>query len=330
MDGKKRDEVAIMVSINCITYNHEDYIEDALDSFLMQETNFEFEILIGEDCSTDNTLEIVQGYVKKHADKIRLITSDENVGGRANSRRLQKNSKGKYIAICEGDDYWTDPKKLQKQVDYMEKNPKCSMCFHAAKIKEESRKLIKKTMIQPYRIDRISPIKHIINGGGGFCPTASLLYPRRLMENPPKFYLTAHVGDYPLQMYLASEGYAYYISDSMAIYRTGTKGSWTNQLNRERNNKNKIIEIYQQDIKLLKEFNEYTNFEHSLEVENAILKKEFKILLIMGEVITLKSSKYEKHITDLETKDKLKLYALSYFPKTYSKMIRIKNLVFSW
>lgn len=124
----------VIVSICCITYNHEKYIGQAIEGFLMQETNFEFEILIGEDCSTDRTRQILDDYLLKHPDKkIKIITSESNVGANNNAVRVFKAVRGKYIAICDGDDYWTDPLKLQKQVDFLEQNERYIMCGHYSK-----------------------------------------------------------------------------------------------------------------------------------------------------------------------------------------------------
>lgn len=118
-----------VVSICCITYNHEKYIEEAIDSFLIQETNFPFEIVIGEDCSTDNTRKIVEKYREKYRNIIKLIISENNVGMQANGQRTMEACKGQYIAACEGDDYWTDKKKLQLQKDFLESNPEYVICY---------------------------------------------------------------------------------------------------------------------------------------------------------------------------------------------------------
>lgn len=112
-----------LVSIVCVTYNHEPYLRQALDSFLMQQCNFPFEIVLAEDCSTDSTREICDEYASKYPDIINYIRSDNNVGAVENEARAIRAAKGKYIALCEGDDYWTDVKKLQKQVDFLEAHP---------------------------------------------------------------------------------------------------------------------------------------------------------------------------------------------------------------
>ena len=116
-----------LVSVKMITYNHAPYIAQAIEGVLQQETSFPFELVIGEDCSTDGTREIVFDYQKKYPDIIRVITSDQNVGMRKNSLRTTRTCRGKYIAFCEGDDYWHHPQKLQKQVDYLEAHPECGL-----------------------------------------------------------------------------------------------------------------------------------------------------------------------------------------------------------
>ena len=122
-----------LVSIVCITYNHEPYLCQALDGFLMQRTTFPVEIILAEDCSTDGTRAICEEYAKRYPGKIRYIWSETNVGAVANERRAMEAAQGKYIAFCEGDDYWTDADKLQRQVDFMESHPDYSVCWHRCK-----------------------------------------------------------------------------------------------------------------------------------------------------------------------------------------------------
>ena len=123
----------IIVSIFCDTYNHVDYIQEALDGFAMQETNFAFEVLVHDDASTDGTAKIVEEYARKYPDLIKPILQKENQyskGVRITHEYVLPKAKGKYVAVCEGDDYWTDKHKLQKQFEIMEMHPEIDMCTH--------------------------------------------------------------------------------------------------------------------------------------------------------------------------------------------------------
>ena len=124
---------SILVNIVMVTYNHRNYIEQAIESALMQKASFKYKLIIGEDFSTDGTREIVKRYADKYPDKIIPIFQQKNIGGRLNFIEVINKSTAKYIAILEGDDYWTDKYKLQKQVNFLENNFDCSCCFHAAK-----------------------------------------------------------------------------------------------------------------------------------------------------------------------------------------------------
>lgn len=128
---------APLVSVYVATYQHRDYIKDCIEGVLMQKTSFPFEFIIGEDFSTDGTREIVKDYAKRHPSLIRMLTADRNMGQKANRVRCLIACRGKYVALCDGDDYWTDPLKLQKQVDFMKANPDYSLCFHSYRIKKE-------------------------------------------------------------------------------------------------------------------------------------------------------------------------------------------------
>ena len=120
----------MLLSVMTITYNHEPYIAQAIESFLVQKTTFDVEIVIGEDRSTDNTLQICLDYKAKYPGKVRVLSRDTNIGMMANMIDTFSQCKGKYVAVCEGDDYWTDPYKLQKQVDFLEKNEEYAICCH--------------------------------------------------------------------------------------------------------------------------------------------------------------------------------------------------------
>lgn len=129
------DNREVVVSIKCITYNHEAFIRNALDGFVMQKTDFRFEVIIHDDNSTDTTATIIREYAKKYPSIVKPIFETENQYSKKNdslSEIVNRHIRGKYVALCEGDDYWTDPFKLQKQVGFLDSHPDYSMCFHNA------------------------------------------------------------------------------------------------------------------------------------------------------------------------------------------------------
>lgn len=128
-----------LVSICCITYNHEPYIKDALDGFVMQKTNFPYEIVISDDCSKDGTRKIIEEYKSKYPGLIRDVSPIENKGMLENFAYVQQLAEGKYMAWCEGDDYWPDPSKLQKQVDFLESHSEYDLCCSASKVYNQSK-----------------------------------------------------------------------------------------------------------------------------------------------------------------------------------------------
>jgi len=125
-----RNKIKPKVSILCITYKHESFIRDTLNAFITQETDFPFEILIGDDASPDKTGEIVAEYANLFPAKIIPVLRKKNIGALRNLNHLISIADGDYFAYCEGDDYWSDNKKLQKQADFLDENPDCTLCFH--------------------------------------------------------------------------------------------------------------------------------------------------------------------------------------------------------
>ncbi len=226
--GAEKQET-VMVSICCITYNQKEYIRDALDGFLSQDTDFSYEVLIHDDASTDGTADIIREYARQYPEIIKPILQTENqyakgltnVSGTYNFPR----AKGRYIAMCEGDDYWTDPHKLQRQTDYMEAHPDCSLVFHSACIEVQGRALTERRM-RPYRRSRRVSPEEIIDKTSGY-PTASLMFRADMVKILPDFYVNAPLADIPLQLMAAARGWAYYMDRPMCVYRLGGAFSWT-------------------------------------------------------------------------------------------------------
>jgi len=247
-NNKHVNNIIPTVSVHVITYQHVNYIEDCLKGILMQKTNFPIEIVIGEDESEDGTREICKKYAEEYPNKIRLFLRDRNKSvlkenGQTtyfNGKLTLKTCRGKYIALCEGDDYWTDPLKLQKQVDFLEKNPDCSLCFHASKsIRNNNPENYSIHKPKKLPADNKFEMKHAILGGGGFMATNSMLFFKEYIEERPEWMNEAPVGDLPLMLLLASKGKIGYIDDVMSVYRVMSSASaWSASMqNRARRKK---------------------------------------------------------------------------------------------
>lgn len=220
----------IVVSVFMITYNHEKYIAEALDSILMQEVDFRYEIVVGEDCSTDNTRQILSEYQDKFPDKFKLLLHDENIGMIPNVIATMKACTGKYIAMLEGDDYWTCPLKLQKQVCFLKEHPQVSMLFQNALIKEyDSNENIENTC-EHTKLEEglITPIKVLSKK---VVPTASVVFRNLDLDGFSAKIKKFPVGDTPLFLYLAKFGDIYYQDEITSVYRILHTGSVKSVLN---------------------------------------------------------------------------------------------------
>lgn len=313
----------IMVSIICETYNHESYITDAIESFLMQKTHFLYEILIHDDASTDKTPEIIKQYEAKYPDLIKPIYQTENQYSRGVQveRINEKRAKGKYIAICEGDDFWSNPYKLQKQVDYMEKNAACSMCVHAAyRVSPNKTKL--KSHVKPNQGNKVFTVEEVIEGGGGLFATNSIIYPAMFREYRPDFYNNAPVGDYPLAIYLALQGTVFYIDEYMSAYRVGVKGSWTKDA---LSTIKKRVAIYEKIATMLDELNIFTGYKYDLPIKKTKKHNQFKSMLEQGLFKEVKTGEFKQIYSDLNIKMKIKIFVKQYCPTIAKILIYIKR-----
>lgn len=215
-----------LVSVYMLAYRHERFIAEAIEGVIAQEGDFSIELIIGEDCSPDRTRNIALEYQKKYSRLIRVITSDANVGAPANSARCRAACRGKYIAICEGDDYWSDSTKLARQIEIFRAHPKCALVFHAAAYVDSQTGDQTRTSKQSL-FSRMLSVDEIIVGDGGLIPTASILVRREIALDMPLWCLQAPVGDYPLVLRAALLGKIAYLDRVMSIYRTNVPCSWT-------------------------------------------------------------------------------------------------------
>jgi len=262
-----------LVSVCCITYNHEAYIAEAIQSFLMQKTNFPFEILIDDDCSQDDTPKIIDYYFRKYPRLIKPLLKKKNVGSMRNFFSNLQRANGKYVAICEGDDYWTDSNKLQKQVEMMQQYPNVNISFHPAMERVDetlTRKLARHT-----KKSKIFSTKEIILGNGDFCPTASLMINKYVCNNLPKWLIdVAPVGDYYLQVLSSIDKGALYIDECMSVYRRGHENSWTNS---QKDVEKRLLWI-ERTIKSLELLNEDSGKKYQIEINTIIAQSRWTII----------------------------------------------------
>jgi len=213
----------LLVSVCVLTYNHVNFIRNAIESVLSQQVNFLWEFIIADDFSTDGTRDILIEYQKQNPDRIRLILQERNVGAAENWFDLIKSPKGKYIAYFEGDDYWVDPCKLQKQVDFLESNPDFAICFHNSKIIYEDEPG-KTSFSNPANQQEVSSFEDLAKGE--FIYTATCMFRREnLIKFPEKYFL--HLNNYTLDLHNAQYGNIKFINETMSVYRVHKGGIWS-------------------------------------------------------------------------------------------------------
>lgn len=205
-----------LLSVCIRAYNQDAYIAQTIDGVLMQKTTFPFEIIIGDDCSTDHTPLILADYATRYPELIRIITNDINIGGTKNLRKLIESSEATYIALCDGDDYWIDPYKLQKQVDFLSNHPEYVVCFHnVINCWENIQK--KPTLFNPLDFPTHHTYQSLVERDW-FLPINGEVFVRRYLFFPD-WYDTVMNDDYVINLVLALNGFLYYMPDLMAVYR---------------------------------------------------------------------------------------------------------------
>jgi len=281
-----RDEV--MASVVMITYNHEKYIEQAINGVLMQECNFDYELIIANDHSTDNTDRVIQQILLNHpkAAFINYLKRDANMGMAQNFVDAFKRSKGKYIALCDGDDYWTDTSKLQKQVDFLEKNHEYSMVCHDALIIDEAKNTSCLYFTSVHQ-KQICSTKDIF--GVRFCATASMLFRKQALDNIyiPDFKILA--GDLFLQLLISMDGPIYRMYEVMSVYRITSEGA-------TETNKRDVKKLIQNRIQLFKYFNKVSQKKYNkyVRIETLIMESNIDYLNSKSKVRSMMLKIYRK------------------------------------
>lgn len=216
----------VLVAVCCITYNQTDYISDCIESIFLQKTNFDFKVYVGDDNSTDGTWEKLLKYQMKLGSKlclIRNINKTAYLPGKLNFINTLSECKAKYIALCEGDDYWTDPYKLQKQVDFLERNDNYALVFHDVKILKDG-VLVKDYLTR--QVEETTTILDLADGNYIHTPSVAFRYREDLI---PNWFYDCPIGDYALHMLSSQYGKIKKLSDTMAVYRVHSNSYYSSK-----------------------------------------------------------------------------------------------------
>ncbi len=214
-----------LVSIICPTYNHEKYISQAIEGFLMQKTSFPFEIIMHDDASTDKTADIIRQYESKYPSYFRNIYQKENQFSKSGDNIIKLTfaaARGKYIAVCEGDDYWTDSEKLQRQADFLENNSNYNISFHRVYELNDSQLILStwnsEVEEKTFNIDELSR--------KNFIYTLSVMFRKSVVQHIPEWLSTLPACDYALHLLYTNDGLIKYFPEPMAVYRRHSGGVW--------------------------------------------------------------------------------------------------------
>jgi glycosyltransferase involved in cell wall biosynthesis len=211
------------VSVAIFTYNHERYIAQALESVVRQKTTFPFEVVVGEDCSTDATRDIVVDFQSRYPDIIRPLLNRQRLGQYGNVIQTFNACRGEYIAVVEGDDYWTSDDKLQVQADFLDAHPDCAMCFH--QVIYESEDGSRPPKVVPEHHKPVSTIEDLL--AGNFIPTCANMFRKGPSFRIPEWTQEVHFTDWPMHVMNARSGSIAFIPRCMGVYRLHAGGVWS-------------------------------------------------------------------------------------------------------
>jgi len=318
MKNWKGDIKTPIVSICTITYNHESYIEEALDSFLMQNTDFPFEIIIDDDCSSDKTADIIKEYKKKFPNIININLRKKNIGMVKNWTKNIQRGKGKYLALCEGDDYWLVSNKLQLQVDFLENNLNYSMCCCSCENYDETNKILK-GIFPNIKKEQNFNLKDLFQNN--ICKTATVMYRNTKIEFP-KNYSIFTLADWPLHMIYADKGKIKYIPNVVARYRIHENGVWT---------QSSAIKKIDGIVYMLQEMNKYFKNKYYKETNDSIgnlFKEKTNIYLSLHLYEdAIKSFEKVKKSRNITFYDKLIFKLGINFPKSWKYLKKVKHII---
>ncbi|HMS35128.1 MAG TPA: glycosyltransferase [Ignavibacteria bacterium] len=254
------------VSVWMTAYNHEKYLAQCLNSVLMQKTDFDFEIILGEDCSKDRTREIAIDFQKKYPDKIKLFLPEKNIGMMQMDVATHGLCKGEYIALLNGDDYWTDENKLQIQADFLDANPDSVMCYHKALVENEDTGYTFETVYLE-NSDTL-PVKSLFLG---YNPVMTPTVMVRNIIELPQWYAEMPYGDMLLYLLLSQKGKIKYIDKLMSIYRIHPGGQWQGET---------VYNNLLKDLKFYRVMNEKLGYKYDELIRHIFAQRYFDMIII--------------------------------------------------
>jgi len=275
------------VSVACTAFNHGAYIRDALEGFVSQKTDFPFEVLINDDASTDDTAAVIREYAEKYPAIIRPFCQERNLysqGVNIYDTVLYPAARGQYIALCEGDDYWSDPEKLQRQADFLDAHPDYSACVHNTLLHytDDSRP---DAPLFTGREEQDVAFETVVRGMAGAFHTSSIMARREFLLSPPDFRAVAFrrgFTDYPVGIWLTMRGRVRYLDRCMSVYRVGSNPSaWSSGVDR---NYAKFKEFVTGEIEMLRTLLPQVSGDRADAVRQVILEREYELLELQGKV----------------------------------------------
>jgi len=274
------------VSIHIITYNHASFISQALDSALAQQTNFPYEIVVGEDCSTDHTRSILIEYMRAHPNQINGLLHHRNLGRRGENNFLTtlQSCCGEYVAFLEGDDYWIDSTKLQFQVDFLDKNPHLSGCFHDALIVDKFGQNLGPQWQRNYNCPN-SGLANTFNQADCLSlystyPNCTLVVRRKYLEHLPLWFLESP-NDFAMDLLITGSGDLAYLPRTVGVYRIHSGGIWQGQ--------SKLCQALETLLRLKVLYDEpefHQKYEQQLRQMIELRTDEINYLLTSGSIFT--------------------------------------------
>lgn len=327
----------VMVSVFCTVYNHEKYIRKCLDGFIAQKTDFKFEVLVHDDASTDNSADIIREYEEKYPEIIRPIYQTENQysqGIGITKEFFLPIARGKYFAWCEGDDYWLDPNKLQKQFEILEQNLDCSMCVckvqNVSEDGEHNCGTIPQFKLNSGTISSESSIKMLCNG---YPFQTSSFFVRgkeyRVFNNEEcDFKKMAPEGDLIILLYFAQLGNIYYLDEIMSCYRLSSVSS-VERRKKLADSMDKL-QPYRDIIAMIEDYDKYTAYKYHDVLLDYRFRMEVRRLSIEGKYREILRPENEQLLHVLTRKQKvdiiLRAYLPNIYPSVYNMYRRLRNL----